>query len=255
VSKPAWIAIAQRKGGAGKTTTAISLSAEAASRGRDVVLVDLDPSGDASRWLGIAGDQARDKAILDAYVSGSSVLEAIVPTRWPHLSAIPSPLRLAKLAAATEDPAPASLIRRALGGLDGLVIIDCPPGMDLLASCALVAASHVVIPVAAHHQEVAGVFDTERLLSRVEGAWPESRQWRVLIVRTDQRTRHSAEVESRVRTLWPERTFASTIREAVVCSRAAAAREPLVHHAPHDAVTGDYAAMWTNELQPWLAHS
>jgi chromosome partitioning protein len=144
------LALTNQKGGVGKTTTTINLATALAACGRRVLILDLDPQGNASTGLGI-GREGRKVTSYDILVSGASVASATVPTIVPGMSIIPSSLDLsgAELELVTEWRREYRL-RDALGPMRAeyeYILIDCPPALNLLTLNALVAADAVIVPL------------------------------------------------------------------------------------------------------------
>jgi len=152
------VAVANQKGGVGKTTTAVSVAAQLAGSKRRVVLVDLDPQGNATSSLGIEKD-ALPKTLYDIMVLGMNPSEVVLPTGVQNLFVLPANSRLAQ---AEVDLVPLPQrefrLRQALTAIDAeVVIIDCPPALSLLTINALTAATDVLIPVQAEYFALEGL--------------------------------------------------------------------------------------------------
>jgi chromosome partitioning protein len=167
------LAIANQKGGVGKTTTAVNLATALAAKGRQVLLVDLDPQGNASTGLGIARP-ARPVTVYELLLGEAELAAATVPTGMPRLALVPASDDLAGAELELADrPRREYLlscaIRPGIARYDDIVI-DCPPSLSLLTLNALVAADGVLVPLQCEFYALEGLSQLLRTVERVQRA-------------------------------------------------------------------------------------
>ena len=217
------IAIANQKGGVGKTTTAINLATALAATGRRVLLLDMDAQGNASTGLGI-DRRSRTRSIYDVLLGDASIAEATMATAVPGLSLVPS---TAALAGAEVELV--GLDRRNRRLADALaaapaydfVLTDCPPSLGLLTLNALIAAARVLVPLQCEFFALEGL---SHLLSTIEhvraGPNPHLRLLGVVLTMADRRNRLSEAVAADVRAVMGAEVFATDIPRNVRLSEA-----------------------------------
>lgn len=231
------IAIANQKGGVGKTTTAISLSSSLAHFNRRVLLIDMDPQGNSSRGVGI-DVSALSRSIYDVLFGAVDINRVIKRTPMKNLELVPANLRLAstEAEAAKLDAEPYFLLRKAIQNIKkeyDYIIIDCPPSLGLLSLNALCASSSVLIPVQCEYFAMEAVAQILATISRVQTQMNADLSIEgFLLTMYDSRTRLGTEIASQVRGLFKENTFLTHIPRNVSLPEASARGIPITLYRP-----------------------
>lgn len=230
------LAIINQKGGVGKSTTAINLSAAIAAQGKQVLLVDLDPQGNASSGLGIEKSQV-EYCIYDVLLNDVPVENAIIPDVCEGLDVVPATINLAGAEVElVSEMAREARLKDAVGSLRGkydYIFVDCPPSLGLLTVNALVAADKLLIPIQCEFYALEGVTKLLDSMKRVKTRLnPTLDIYGVLLTMYDGRTTLAKQVAEEVRHYFGRLVFETMIPRTVKLSEAPSFGQPINLYDP-----------------------
>ena len=230
------MAIINQKGGVGKSTTAINLSAALGELGKQVLLVDLDPQGNSSSGLGIEKSQVH-KCVYDVLLNDVAIEDVIIPDVGEGLDLVPATINLAGAEVElVSEMARENRLKDAVGSLRGkydYVFIDCPPSLGLLTVNALVAADKLLIPIQCEFYALEGVTKLLDSMKRVKTRLnPTLDIFGVLLTMYDGRTTLSRQVVEEVRSYFGKTVFTTLIPRTVKLSEAPSFGQPITQYDP-----------------------
>ena len=231
------IAVANQKGGVGKSTTAVSLGAALAELGRTVLVVDLDPQGNASTGMGIR-HESRDITVYDVLAAEAPIDGAVLPTPIPGLFAIPSTIDLAGAEIELVSQFSRELrLRKALEPLKqdsyDFIFLDCPPSLGLLTVNALAAAEELIVPIQCEYYALEGLGQLLRNVRLVQqNVNPSLKLTGIVMTMFDPRTKLSEQVVQEVRRFFGKRVYKTIIPRTVRLSEAPGFGQPITVYDP-----------------------
>ncbi len=228
------IAIANQKGGVGKTTTAVNLSACLAKKGQRVLLVDCDPQGNSTSGVGV--DKRRcEKTVYDVLIGDADIKGAIVKTPYENLSICPSNISLsgAEIELVSEMGRETKLKNAILSVKDDydIVLIDAPPSLGLITINVLTAANSVIVPIQCEYYALEGVSQLMNTIKKVKQVLnPDLDIEGILMTMFDSRTNLSIQVVEEVKKFFPNKVYKTLVPRNVRLSEAPSFGKPIIYY-------------------------
>ena len=223
------ISIINQKGGVGKTTTVINLASALSQQGKKILVIDLDPQGNATTGLGLSNTDNSDETIYGILNGTKSILEVIKKTKFDNLDLITSNVDLSGLEVETAgDNDRAFILKSKLttylndsGGFYDYILIDCPPSLSLLTVMALVSSNSLLVPLQTEFFALEGLTQLMKTIERIKvNLNPKLEIQGILLTMYDRRNKLSSQVEEEARSYFKEKVYQTVIPRNVRLSEA-----------------------------------
>ncbi len=223
------ISVINQKGGVGKTTTIINLAAGLTMKGKKILVIDLDPQGNATTGLGLSNTESSESTIYSVLNGNKKISEVIQSTKFKNLNLVTSNVDLSGLEVETAGDSRrafklkdelASILQDSRASYD-YILIDCPPSLSLLTIMALVASDELVVPLQTEFFALEGLSQLMKTIDRIKSNLNSSLDIRgILLTMYDKRNKLSGEVEQEARNYFKEKVYSTVVPRNVRLSEA-----------------------------------
>ena len=240
-------AVANQKGGVGKTTTTTSVGAALAEMGHRVLIVDLDPQGNATTGLGVDARQF-ERSVYDVLLNDVPLVDVVEPTGFPNLFVAPATLDLAAVEQELTSVISRELrLKKAIESIQGdfdYIFIDCPPSLGLITINAFAAATEIMVPVQCEFYALEGLTQLQRIVDLVQRNFnPELRITKVVLTMYDSRNTLAVDVSKEVAKHFPTELCKTVIPRTVRLAEAPSFGKPITVFDPYSKGAKAYIAL------------
>lgn len=241
------VSFSNQKGGVGKTTSCVNISAQIANKGKKVLMIDMDPQGNATSGLGIQKSKIK-KTIYDVIIGKCDIKDAIIKTNFKNLSVVPANIDLAGAEIELHDLEEAeNFTKLALDSVKDsydYIFIDCPPSLGMLTVKALTASDGVVIPMQCEFYSLEGMSQLLNTVKRIRQMYnPTLQIVGILLTMYNGRLTLTSQVVAELKKYYADKLFRVPISRTVRISEAPGYGEPICYHDPYGKGALEYAAV------------
>ena len=241
------VSFSNQKGGVGKTTSCVNISAQIANKGKKVLMIDMDPQGNATSGLGLQKSKIKN-TIYDVIIGRCNVEDAIIKTKFKNLSVIPSNIELA--GAEVELPGLEDGINFTKIALDSIkddydyIFIDCPPSLGMLTVKALSVSDGIVVPMQCEFYSLEGMSQLLNTVKKIKNLYnPGLQIVGILLTMYNGRLTLTNQVVAELKKYYADKLFKVPISRTVRISEAPGYGEPICYHDPYGKGSLEYAAV------------
>ncbi|MDK2933563.1 MAG: chromosome partitioning protein [Clostridiales bacterium] len=230
------IAVANQKGGVGKTTTSVNLSACLAAKGKKVLVIDIDPQGNTTSGIGI-NKKSLKKSIYDVIINDEEMRKVIIPTNYENLHICPSNIQLAGaeielVAIESREYCLKNAVELIKNNYD-YILIDCPPSLGLLTVNAFTCADSILVPIQCEYYALEGLSQLTNTIKQVKKYLNSSLEIEgVLLTMFDARTNLAIQVVEEVKKYFPKKVYKTVIPRNIRLSEAPSFGQPIIEYDP-----------------------
>lgn len=241
------VSFSNQKGGVGKTTSCVNISAQIANKGKKVLMIDMDPQGNATSGLGLQKSKIKN-TIYDVIIGRCNISEAIIKTKFKNLSVIPANIALAgaeiELQELNEELKFIELGLESIKDDYDYIFIDCPPSLGMLTIKALSVSDGVVIPMQCEFYSLEGMSQLLNTVKKIKSLYnPELQLVGILLTMYNGRLTLTGQVVAELKKYYADKLFKVPISRTVRISEAPSYGEPICYHDPYGKGSLEYAAV------------
>ncbi len=241
------VSFSNQKGGVGKTTSCVNIAAQIANKGKRVLMIDIDPQGNATSGLGIPKSKI-DNTVYEVIIGKTHIKNAIITTKFKNLSVVPSNINLAGAELElTEIENGRNYLKEELDTISGdfdYIFIDCPPSLGMLTVRALAASDGVVIPMQCEFYSLEGMSQLQNTIKRIRQLYnPSLRIVGILLTMYNGRLTLTNQVVSELKRYYADKLFKVPISRTVRLAEAPGYGAPICYHDPYGKGSFEYASV------------
>jgi chromosome partitioning protein len=241
------VSFSNQKGGVGKTTSCVNISAQLANKGKRVLMIDMDPQGNATSGLGLAKSKIK-RTVYDVIIGRCDIKDAVIKTRFKNLSVVPANIDLAgaelELYDLEEEDSLTKIALESIKDEYDYIFIDCPPSLGMLTVKALSISDGVVIPMQCEFYSLEGMSQLLNTVKKIRQLYnPDLQIVGILLTMYNGRLTLTGQVVAELKKYYQDKLFKVPISRTVRISEAPGYGEPICYHDPYGKGSLEYAAV------------